>query len=58
MCRKVSVVITSQITFWLNLVPLYATVFRNIVSVNCGGEFDSRINYVSLLLQRKLRCLV
>ena len=27
----------------LNLVPLYTTVFKNIVSVNFGGEFNSRV---------------
>ena len=29
--------------FLLNLVPLYTTVFKNIVSVNFGGEFNSRV---------------
>ena len=28
------------LTFSLNLVPLYTTVFKNIVSVNFGGEFN------------------
>ena len=42
-CWKVSVVFTSRITFSFNLVPLYTTVSKNIVSVNFGGEFNSRI---------------
>ena len=48
-CWKVSVVFTntSRITFSFNLVPLYkktlSTVSKNIVSVNFGGEFNSRI---------------
>ena len=36
-------VFTSRITFSLNLVPLYTTVSKNIVSVNFGGEFNSRL---------------
>ena len=39
-CWKVSVVFTSRITFSFNLVPLYTTVSKNIVSVNFGGEFN------------------
>ena len=42
-CWKVSVVFTSRITFSLNLVPLYTTVSKNIVSVNFGGKFNSRM---------------
>ena len=42
-CWKVSVVFTSRITFLLNLVPLYTTVSKNIVSMNYGGEFNSRM---------------
>ena len=45
-CWKVSVVFTSRITFSFNLVPLYTTVSKNIVSVNFGGEFNSRIMQV------------
>ena len=36
-------VFTSRITFSLNLVLLYTTVSKNIVSVNFGGEFNSRV---------------
>ena len=46
-CWKVSVVFTSRITFSFNLVPLYTTVSKNIVSVNFGGEFNSRMMYAS-----------
>ena len=42
-CWKASVVFTSRITFSLNLVPLYTTVSKTIVSVNFGGEFNSRM---------------
>ena len=43
-CWKVSVAFTSRITFSLNLiVPLYTTVSKNIVSVNFGGEINSRM---------------
>ena len=45
-CWKVSVIFTSRITFSFNLVPLYTTVSKNIVSVNFGGEFNSRIMQV------------
>ena len=42
-CWKVSVVFTSRNTFLLNFVSLYTTVSKNIVSVNCGGGFNSRM---------------
>ena len=42
-CWKAAVVFASRITFSLNLVPLYTTVSKNIVSVNFGGEFNSRM---------------
>ena len=45
-CWKVSVVFTSRITFSFNLVPLYTTVSKNNVSVNFGGEFNSKIMQV------------
>ena len=45
-CWTVSVVFTSRITFSFNLVPLYSTVSKIIVSVNFGGEFSSRIMQV------------
>ena len=57
-CWRVSVVFTSKITFSLNLVPLYTTVSKNIVSLNFGGEFNSRGKNIGLLVRRKLRCLV
>ena len=41
-------VFTSRITFSLNLVPLYTTVSKNIVSVNFGGEFNSRVIKIHL----------
>ena len=47
MCWKVSVclkcVFTSRIAFSLNLVPSNTTVSKNVVSVNFGGEFNSRV---------------
>ena len=44
LCWKVSVVFTSRITFSFYLVPLYTlAVSKNIISVNFGGEFDSRM---------------
>ena len=46
-CWKASVVFTSRITFSLNLVPLYTTVSKTIVSVNFGGEFNSRMMKVT-----------
>ena len=39
MCWKVSVIFTSRVTFSFNLVPLYTTVSKKIVSVNFGGKF-------------------
>ena len=33
-------------TFSFNLVPWYTTVSKNIVSVNFGGEFNSRVMQV------------
>ena len=62
MCWKVSFclkcVFKSRIAFSLNLVPLYTTVSKNIVSLNFGGEFNSRGKNIGLLVRRKLRCLV
>ena len=64
MCWKVSFclkcVFTSRIAFSLNLVPLCLKTFvsKNIVSVNFGGDFNSRGNNIGLLVRRKLRCLV
>ena len=51
-CWKVSVVFTSRITFSFNLVPLYTTVSKNNVSVNFGGEFNSRIMQVCFFEER------
>ena len=41
-CWKVSVVLTSRITFSLNLMPLHTTVSKTIVPVNFVGKFNSR----------------